>query len=385
LRRALEHATISANKSDVADVEAGRWCLMWSAIDTKAAWRAGDLRISGAWLRHLTEAEIEAAASIVDAVRGKPMLELTHREVPLGALAPVLEDLTRELEHGIGFKTLRGLPATRFDAADNRLLFWAIGTHLGVARPQGKASQLMSDVRAAGGEYRGAGGRGYNTNAELDYHVDGTDIVGLYCLQTAKSGGISRVASSVAIHNEILRRDPDLVDRLYEAFPYNRQNEEAPDEPPFYMAPIYSFWEGAFAARYIRNHIRSSQLRSDTPRLTERDHRALDIIQDLAESDKFRFDMVLEQGDMQFLNNHVMIHSRTEFEDHDEPARRRHLLRLWLSIPNGRPLCEGLRDAYKAVETNTVRGGFKGQAVTDDLRAYQARAAAALGMRDTPY
>ncbi len=230
----------------------------------------------------------------------------------------------------------------------------------------------MSDVRAAGGEYRGAGGRGYNTNAELDYHVDGTDIVGLYCLQTAKSGGISRVASSVAIHNEILRRDPDLVDRLYEAFPY-------------YMAPIYSCRHGHFAARYIRNHIRSSQLRTDTPRLTERDHRALDIIQELAETDAFRFDMVLEQGDMQFLNNHVMIHSRTQFEDHDDPDRKRHLLRLWLSIPGGRPLCEGLRDAYKAVETNTVRGGFKGQAVTDDLRAYQARAAAALGMRDTPY
>jgi hypothetical protein len=80
-----------------------------------------------------------------------------------------------------------------------------------------------------------------------------------------------------------------------------------------------------------------------------------------------------------------MIHSRTGFEDYDDPARQRHLLRLWLSIPQGRPLCEALRDAYKAVETNTVRGGFKGQAITDELRAYQARAAAALGMRDTPY
>jgi hypothetical protein len=126
-------------------------------------------------------------------------------------------------------------------------------------------------------------------------------------------------------------------------------------------------------------------LRTDAPRLSDLDHRALDIIQALAETDEFRFDMVLEQGDMQFLNNHVMIHSRTQFEDYEDPARRRHLLRLWLSIPGGRPLCEGLRDAYKAVETNTVRGGFKGQAVTDELRAYQARAAAALGMRDTPY
>jgi hypothetical protein len=359
--------------------------MMRDPIQSKAAWRAADIAALGRWLRVLSGAEIEAAAAILDAVRGKPMLALTCRDVPLGAFAPVLEDLTRELENGAGFMTLRGLPAGRFSVEENRLLFWAIGTHLGVARPQGKASQLMSDVRSAGGEYRGAGGRGYNTNAELDYHVDGTDAVGLYCLQTARSGGLSRVASSVAIHNEILRRDPDLADRLYQPFPHNRQNEEAPDEPPFYMAPVYSFRDEAFAARYIRNHIRSGQLREDTPRLTERDHRALDLIQELAETDDFRFDMVLEQGDMQFLNNHVMIHSRTQFEDYDDPARKRHLLRLWLSIPGGRPLCEGLRDAYKAVETNTVRGGFKGQAVTDELRAYQARSAAALGMRDTPY
>ena len=336
---------------------------MHQAIQSKAGWRAAEVAASGCWLRHLSAAEVEAAAAILAAVRDKPMLDLTCRDVSVGAFGVVLEELTRELEDGIGFMTLRGFPAGRFTVEENRRLFWAIGTHLGVARPQGKASQLMSDVRAAGGEYRGAGGRGYNTNAELDYHVDGTDVVGLYCLQTAKSGGISRVASSVAIHNEILRRDPDLVDRLYEAFPYNRQNEEAPDEPPFYMAPIYSLRDGRFAARYIRNHIRSSQLRDDAPRLNERDHRALDIIQELAETDAFRFDMVLEQGDMQFLNNHVMIHARTQFEDYDDPARKRHLLRLWLSIPGGRPLCEGLRDAYKAVETNTVRGGFKGQAV----------------------
>ncbi len=356
-------------------------------INIPAAWRAADVAASGRWLRRLTDAQIDAVAAVVPAVRatGKPMLDLTRDDVPLGAFAAVLADMPRELEHGIGFMTLRGLPCDRFSVDDNRLLFWAIGTHLGVARPQGKASQLMSDVRADGGQYRGAGGRGYNTNAELDYHVDGTDVVGLYCLRTARRGGLSRVASSVAIHNEILRRQPDLVDRLFQPFPYNRQNEEAADEPPFYMAPVYSFRNGHFAARYIRNHIRSSQLRADTPRLTDLDHRALDIVQDLAETDRFHFDMVLERGDMQFVNNHVLIHSRTHFEDYDEPEQRRHLLRLWLSVPHGRPLCAGMLDAYKSVEPNTVRGGFKGQQVGPELRAYQARAAAALGMRDTPY
>ncbi len=361
--------------------------MMHTMIDTQAAWRAADVAAGNRWLRRLSCAEAEAVAAMLHAVQasGKPMLELTRDDVPLGAFAPVLQEVTHELEHGIGFKTVRGLPSARFSAEDNRLLFWAIGTHLGVARPQGKASQLMSDVKASGGQYRGAGGRGYNTNAELDYHVDGTDVVGLFCLQTARSGGLSRVASSVAIHNEILRRDPALVDTLYQLFPHNRQNEEAEDEAPFYMAPVYSMRDGHFAARYIRNHIRASQLRTDTPRLTERQHRALDMIQELAETDEFRFDMTLEQGDMQFVNNHVLIHSRTHFEDFEEPERKRHLLRLWLSTPEGRPLCEGLLDVYKSVDTNTVRGGFKGQNVGPDLRAYQARAAAALGMRDTPY
>ena len=142
---------------------------------------------------------------------------------------------------------------------------------------------------------------------------------------------------------------------------------------------------GQFAARYIRNHIRSGQARDDVPRLTERDHRALDIIQTLAETDRFRFDMVLQPGDMQWVNNHVLIHSRTQFEDFEEPERKRHLLRLWLSIPGARPLCEGLRDAYKTVETNTVRGGFQGQHVTAAMVAYQSRIAASLGMAETSY
>jgi Taurine catabolism dioxygenase TauD, TfdA family len=354
-------------------------------ITTEAAWEAAQL--GDRWLRVLTAAEADALADMLLAVKasGKPMLGLTRDDAPLGAFAPVVPELRRQLEQGIGFMTLRGVPSGRFSAEDNRLLFWALGTHLGVARPQGKASQLMSDVRAAGGTYRAVGGRGYNTNSELDYHVDGTDWVGLYCLQVARSGGLSRLASTVAIHNEILRTDPDLVRRLYEPFAYNRQNEEARDEAPWYWAPIFSMVDGQFAARYIRNHIRSAQVREDVPRLTERDHRALDAIQELAETDRFRFDMVLQPGDMQWVNNHVLIHSRTEFEDYEEPGKKRHLLRLWLSVPGARPLCGGLRDVYKAVETDTVRGGFQGQHVTEDMVVFQSRVAASLGMRDMPY
>ncbi|HVY18212.1 MAG TPA: TauD/TfdA family dioxygenase [Rhodopila sp.] len=357
----------------------------YAPIKTTAAWEARE--VGDRWLRILAAEEQDALAAMLDVVKasGKPMLALTRHDVPLGAFAPVIRELRDQLEDGIGFMTLRGVPSDRFSVEDNRLLFWALATHLGVARPQGKASQLMSDVRADGGTYRAVGGRGYNTNAELDYHADGTDWVGLYCLQVARSGGLSRLASTAAIHNEILKREPALLNRLYQPFPYNRQNEEAADEAPWYWAPVFSLAEGQFASRYIRNHVRSGQTRDDVPRLEPEGHRALDIIQDLAETDRFRFDMVLERGDMQWVNNHVLIHSRTQFEDHDDPKLKRHLLRLWLSVPNARPLCEGLRDAYKAVETNTVRGGFQGLRITAEIVAYQARAAQALGMRDTPY
>ena len=143
--------------------------------------------------------------------------------------------------------------------------------------------------------------------------------------------------------------------------------------------------DGHFASRYIRNHIRSTQLMDGEPRLTALQHEALDAIQELASSDEFGFSMWLEPGDLQLVNNHVLIHSRTHYEDFEAPERKRHLLRLWLAVPEGRPLCDGLAGVYKSAEPGTVRGGFKGRAVTPELLAYQARAAASLGMRDIPY
>ncbi len=360
---------------------------MIQPIGGAAAWRSAQLEASGAWLRRLTAAEIadlDAGFSKLKA-SGKGMLEMTREDFPLGAFAEVLADAAREMESGIGFRTLRGIPVDRYSVEDARLLFWAIGTHLGVARPQGKASQLMSDVRDAGGTSRGHGGRGYNTNAELDFHTDGSDVVALLCLKTARSGGLSRLASSVAIHDALLAQHPELVETLYGLLPHSRQKEEAADETPTYLAPVYSLEDGHFAARYIRNHIRATQQIEGEPRLSERQHAALDAIQEMASSDAFCFSMWLEPGDLQLVNNHVLIHSRTHYEDFEEPERKRHLLRLWLAVPEGRPLCAAMREVYKSTTPGSVPGGFKGQNLPPGLAAWQARAAAALGMRDTPY
>ena len=356
-------------------------------VVSAADWHAAELEASGRWLCRPDAAAIADLKSGFARLKAgaKPMLEITREDMPLGAFAAVLADAARELEDGCGVRVIRGLPMQEYSVEDCRLLAWAIGTHLGVARPQGKASQLISDVRDAGGTYRGGGGRGYNTNAELDFHTDGSDVVGLFCLKTARSGGLSRLASSVAIHNALLATRPELVEALYGLFPHSRQQEEAADEPPAYLAPVYGMAAGHFASRYIRNHIRSTQAMEGQPRLSALQHAALDAIQDLASTPEFCFSMWLEPGDLQLLNNHVVIHSRTHYEDFEAPEQKRHLLRLWLAVPGGRPLTEGLLAAYKSVAPGTVRGGFKGRGVTPEMLAWQARAAASLGMRDTPY
>ncbi|MCK8784446.1 TauD/TfdA family dioxygenase [Roseomonas sp. NAR14] len=360
-------------------------------ILSEADWRPTDIEASERWLRPVTAAESADLADAVTALRasGRPLLEITRRDVPLGRFAAVLDKARARLEDGPGFVVLRGLPTADRPAEENRLMAWAIGTHLGVARPQGRQSQLISDVRDAGGTYRSGSGRGYNTNSELDYHTDGSDVVGLLCLNTARSGGLSRLSSAVAIRNALLETRPDLVEALYGLFPHSRQNEEAADEAPWYMAPVFSERDGAFACRYIRNHIRSTQVpggaMEGAPRLTPLQHEALNAVQRMAESPEFSFDMWLEPGDFQLVNNHVLVHSRTHYEDFEEPGRKRHLLRLWLSVPGARPLSPALREVYKSVEPNSVRGGFQGRGITPELVAYQARAAAELGMRDTPY
>ena len=107
-----------------------------------------------------------------------------------------------------------------------KLLIWAIGLHIGVARPQGLVSQYISEVRATGMDYRSTSGRGYNSSAKLDFHTDGCDIVGLACYNKAMQGGQSLIASSVTAWQKLLFERPDLANIIqFAAFTGMRQSE----------------------------------------------------------------------------------------------------------------------------------------------------------------
>jgi hypothetical protein len=334
-------------------------------------WQGRDLAHSRAWVRNLTApelADIDAALRAA-ARRGLALYDVTKGDFALTAAAELLAELGRELETGRGFVLLRGLPVARYSVDELRLIFWGLGTHLGTAVSQSKAGELLGEVRDIGVRMGEPTSRGYRSRDELRFHTDRCDVVGLLSARKAKAGGLSRITSSVAVHNEIWRRRPDLLALLKEDYHHGRQGEEAPDEQRYYVNPVFGLREGRFTSQFSRSYIESAQRFPEVPRLTAAQIEALDLLAALA--NELCLEMELEPGDIQLLNNHVIYHARTSYEDYAEAERQRLLLRLWLAVPESRALPEGCAALWGRTEAGAVRGGVRAQAGYRDIIEYR--------------
>jgi alpha-ketoglutarate-dependent taurine dioxygenase len=354
-----------------------------SHANPRACWTADDLRADPGFIHELDD---RARRDLTEAVRraaapDRTLFDYRRADFDLGSAGPAITAALQEVRDGTGFVVLRGLPRSGLSEQEFALLTWAIGLHAGVARPQGKDSPFIAPVRDAGVVYRTGRGRGYSSNADLDFHTDSADIVLLTCYNTARSGGMSMVSSSVTAHAVMRAERPDLLELLHLPYYFSRQQEQAPDEPPFYPNPVYDQRDGLLFSKWNRNRLRSAQQIAGVPALSNAQHQALDLLDAILRRSSVMYAMYLQPGDMQILNNHVTLHSRTEFEDHDDPARKRCLFRLWLAPPDSVALPESWRPAYRAVEAGTVRGGIIGQAHDATRQAFEARQAADLGMR----
>lgn len=350
----------------------------------RAAWTVETLGADPSWIFELDD---QARRDLISTVRkaadpAKTLLDYRRQDFDLGSAWPVIQRSLREVRDGTGFAILRGMPREGLTADEFERLTWAIGLHTGVARPQGKASHYLSAVRDAGVAYRTGKGRGYSSNADLDFHTDSADIVLLTCYNVARSGGMSMVSSSVTAHQVMTKERPDLVERLHEPHFFSRQQEQAPDEAPMYPNPIFDERDGLLFSKWNRNRLRSAQAIEGVPPLSAEHHEALDLLDEILRRPSVMHTMYLRSGDMQILNSHVTLHSRTEFEDHEDPALKRCLFRLWLAPPDGVALPESWRPAYRAIKAGSVRGGIIGQAYDEKRRAFEARQAADLGMAD---
>ncbi len=342
---------------------------MQMAIPGAADWRGPELADSTSWIDRITSHQARELASAVEAVMdaGRSIADVGASEFRIPSLDGDLAKALDALETGSGIHLFRGLPVENMSIEVLRMMYWGIGAHLGTAVSQSKRGDFLGDVRDIGTIVNTPQGRGYTSNAELRFHTDSADVTGLLFVRTAKSGGISRFVSSLAIHNEIARTRPDLLPILHRPFSWSWQGQEPPGEAPYYDQAVYGVAEGHFASRYIRHHIEFAHTFYGAPKLTAIQLEALDMIDALADSPAFHLETMLEPGDLVLLNNHVTYHARTEYQDHPEPERKRHLLRLWLSVPNSRPLPEGWSALYKDRRPGAVRGGFPG--LTDE-KAY---------------
>jgi hypothetical protein len=309
-----------------------------------AGWSAEALRDVSSWSYRITGRDIDELMAGIAAVRRNrvPIVEVARESFPLNGFADVLADVRRELIDGRGIVMLQNFPVEQLDREGQAIAYLGLGSYLGKTMSQNKQGHVLGHVKDLGGDYADPQTRGYMTRAEMRFHADACEYVGLVCLQASKSGGASRVASSVTVYNRILERRPDLAKVLTEDFYRSRSGENNPGEPLFFKQPIFSFTDGYFSATGAGAVIDKAQNLPGVPKFTPAQKEAIEVYREAAED--CAVDIDFQAGDIQFLNNFVMLHTRREYEDWAEPARKRHLLRLWLSDPTGRPIPKEQRE-----------------------------------------
>jgi hypothetical protein len=330
-----------------------------SRYDGPAAWYGRDLRDDPSWTYHLTDADVgELEAAMRETVAHRvPLIEIDRRHFPLPALGPRLEDFRDEVLQGRGFQLLRGVPTARLTIEESARIYLGIGAHVGRPLSQNAMGHVLGHVRDLSYDVDDPSVRTYQTAARQHYHADSCDIVGLLCLQSAKEGGLSSIVSSVTLYNEVMRRRPDLARVLSAPIAIDRRGEVPAGRKPYFMLAVFNHFAGRVSTYYSRRYAESAQRFPDAPRLTAAHREGFDLLDTLVEDEALHLDMALTPGDLQLVHNHTVLHDRTAFTDWPEPARKRHLLRLWLCPPNGRPLPACYADRWGSVEVG-ARGGI---------------------------
>lgn len=302
-------------------------------IVSKAAWNSGILKTDPTWRVTLAEGQVAEIKAAVRAVRalGKGLEEVLPEDFPLPTLDESIAAWADEIRSGRGFQVIKGVPIADWTREDAEWFFWCFGLHMGVPGAQNAKGDLLGHVTDTGAQKIDEHVRKYQTSSDIMYHCDGADAVGLLCWRTAKSGGASRLVSSVSIYNEILRREPDLVDALYDPFPLDGRNESKDGVQWVPIVPCRHS-DGVLRTFYHGDYFRSVVRHADAPPRTDAQQRLLDLYEEIGNSPAFYIDMDLEPGDIQLVSNHFVLHARTEYEDYEDPAEKRHLLRLWLSL-----------------------------------------------------
>lgn len=289
-----------------------------SPVISGAGWRGSEMAPNtNRWLRTLSTREIDELSAVVDELMESqvPMQIVTAERAPLPQLAPLILDWREEISKKSGFVLVRGLPVNAWGEEKSAYAYWVLGHHFGTPGAQNLEGELLGHVIDYEETEQRASVRSYRTSAHIDFHCDAADVVGLLCMQTAKKGGQSRIVSSVAIFNEVMRREPQLITRLFSTFEVDFRGDNPPGTPEHLpVQPCTYAPQSGLQTFYHSEYYRSAE-RFDDVVIDAEQRAVMDLYDALCLNDDFHLDMWLEPGDMQFISNHTIVHSRTEYED----------------------------------------------------------------------
>ena len=311
-------------------------------VDDLSAWRRADLGDLSEVSFHLSDVHVaELDEALQAALRaGHDLASLTREHFPLPTLAAEFSSLYQNLQRGHGIVFIRGVPVARYTLPELELLYWGIGTWFGMGVSQSVMGDRIGHVTDVSG--KDPNERAYRNSLAIPPHTDLADIVGMLSVRRAAEGGLSTYTSVTAIHNEILRTRPECLAPLYRGYRMHRFGEQPPGEPPVtaHPVPVLAERDGLVSARIVPEYIDMAEVELGEP-MAAADRAALDCFLALADHPDLRLDVMLEPGDLSFINNYTVLHSRTAFEDDPalfESGFGRLLLRLWLIAPDRRPV-----------------------------------------------
>ncbi|MBV7482116.1 TauD/TfdA family dioxygenase [Bordetella sp. BOR01] len=347
-----------------------------SFLQGACVWQGNEIASNPRWAKQFPAAVLDAIDTAVHKTKDVPWRKINRENFPLPGAEPYFDDVREELENGSGMVKMSGLDVARYDAEQLRRLWYGLGAHLGTAMFQNRRGEVMREIKDEG---MGVGAKLYGASTDtsgkpflssgartlspgqLRFHTDRCDVVGLLCVRQASEGGVSKLASSATVYNEILRRRPDLHALLCQAIPRSRFGEEAGGEHVVYDLPIFGVRDGKLTSHFSLTYIENSQMLPMGRKLTDAEHEAIKLLMAVAE--EVCFEMRFSPGDIQLLNNHVVYHGRTAFKDDVTTGQDRMLMRLWLSVPNSRALPADHAVLWGDVGAGQPRGGIAQPAI----------------------
>jgi hypothetical protein len=332
-------------------------------VQHPSVWSPHDLADHTNWLVRLRASDIAELESAVEPLLrdNVPLEQITKAEFPLGEFGDHLREVRNELLHGRGFVQMRALPLDRLGRHWGAIAFWGIGLHIGDEfASQNKHGHLLGHVRDLGESRTNTAQRGPYSRETIPYHVDCCDIVGLCCAAPAKRGGESSVVSSGLIFNTLLEHYPEHVAPLMKPVYRDRRDEIPSGKEPWYAVPVFTRNGNLLTANIEPTYIGSVARHFEGNDPNSKEQRdAIAVVQRLA--DEFRFDVQFERGDIQFVHNHVIMHSRQAFEDFELVDEKRHLFRLWMLNHDGRALPDAFYERHGDRSTVRRPGGIVGK------------------------